>query len=112
VAGFKAPTDSVRKACAYLKDKGYQVAVASREQLREWVGPENYDQTVSALESAATWIGEKASQAGTAIKDAAVVVKDKTVEAASAVGEAVSDGAARTWRKAQSGWSSLRRQFE
>jgi hypothetical protein len=104
--------EPVRQACAFVKEKGIAFTVAAREQVREWLGAEAYDQTVAALDSAASWAGGKAVQAGTTAKDAAVFVKDKTVEGAIAVGDAVSDGANWSWSKAKSGWGYLRRQFE
>jgi hypothetical protein len=104
--------ECVRQACQFVKEKSIAITVAAREQMREWVGPETFDQIADALGSAATWVGETASQAGTAVKDAAVFAKEKTVDAAVVVGDTVSDGATWTWRKMKSGWTYLRSRFE
>ena len=104
--------EGVRKACSVIKEKGIEVTVAARDRLREWVGPDNFDQTIAALDNAVTWTGDKAKQAGDAVKEKAAYVKDKTVEGATKVGEAVSSGASWTRNQAESGWGYLCRKFE
>jgi hypothetical protein len=99
--------EAVRQDCTFLKAKGVEVTVAGREQVRERVGPEAYDEIAAGLESAVTWAGGKAKQAGEAVRDAAVYAKDKTVEGACYLGDAVSAGASWTWDRAKSGWSYL-----
>jgi hypothetical protein len=106
---FLAPgVEATRRACSYIKEQGIAVTIAAREQLREWVGPEVYDQTVAALDSAATWVGETARQVGTAVADGAIYLKDRTVDGAKQVGGAVADAASWTWGAVRSGWGRLR----
>lgn len=100
--------DGVRKACAFLKEKGYQVAVASRDPLREWVGPELFDETTAILGASVTWVRERAGVAVGAVKDAAVVAKDKVVEVGGQACDAVAGGATWTWNKAKSGYGVVR----
>ncbi len=100
--------DGIRKACAFLKDKGYQVAVAGRDQLREWVGPELFDETIATIGTTVTWVRERAGETAVAVRDAAVAAKDKVVEAGGQACDAVADGAAWTWDRAKSGYSVVR----
>lgn len=100
--------DGVRKACAYLKDKGYQVAVAGRDQLREWVGPELFDETIATISTTVTWVRECAGETAVAVRDAAVAAKDKVVEVGGQACDAVAGGATWTWDKAKSGYSVVR----
>ncbi|MBX3400766.1 MAG: hypothetical protein KF873_18685 [Gemmataceae bacterium] len=89
--------ETVRKACAYLKEKGQRVGVATREQLREWVGPELFDETAATLGAGVDWAQEKARQAGNAVAEKVVVAK-----------YAVTDGADWTWEKAKTGYRTVR----
>lgn len=82
--------DSARQACRWIKAAGISVTVATREQLREWIDSETYTEVADAIDSAATWVGDKVKGAGTAVRDGAVVLKDKAVEGAEQVSEAVS----------------------
>jgi hypothetical protein len=100
--------DGIRKACAFLKDKGYQVAVAGRDQLREWVGPELFDETIATIGTTVTWVRERAGETATVVRDAAVAAKDKVVEVGGQACDAVAGGVARTWDKAKSGYSVVR----
>lgn len=100
--------EGIRRACTYLKDKGYHVSVAGRDQLREWVGPESYDETVASLGTAATWVQESAEEIAAAAKDLAVAAKVKVIKVAGKACDAVADGAAWTWDKAKAGYSTFR----
>ena len=109
LAEFLQPgVDGVRKACDFLKDKGYQVAVASRDQFREWIGPELFDETIASLDTAVTWVRDRAGEAAVAVKDAAIAAKDKVVEVGGQACDAVAGGAAWTWDKAKSGYRVIR----
>jgi hypothetical protein len=100
--------DGIRKACAFLKDEGYQVAVAGRDQLCEWVGPELFDETIATLGTTIIWVRERAGATAVAVKDAAVAVKDQLVEVGGQARDAVAGGAAWTWDKAKSGYGVIR----
>ena len=104
--------ESVRHACAVLKEKGIKVTLAARDQVREWMGFETYDQSVAVLESAAIWTRSAVVQVATGIKDVAVLAKEKAGEAAIVVRDAASDAAIAVGESAKSGWRFVRRQFE
>jgi len=100
--------ESVRKACAYVKDNGYQVTVAAREQLREWVGLELFDETIASLGTAVTWVQDSAWETAMVVKGATVAAKDKVVEVTGQACDAVAGGAAWTWQKTRSCYSTFR----
>ncbi len=100
--------EGIRKACGYLKDKGHQVSIAAREHLREWAGPELFDETIASLGTAVTLVQESAEEMAVTVKVAAVAAKDKVVEVTGLAFDAVAGGATWTWAKAQSGWRYLR----
>jgi len=100
--------ESIRKACVYLKDNGYQVTVAAHEQLREWVGPELFDETVNSLDTAVTWVQERAGATVVVVKDAAGVAKDKIVDVTGQTCDMVASRAAWTWDRSKSGYSTFR----
>lgn len=100
--------ETVRKACAYIKEKGHAITTAAREQLREWVGPDVFDETVAVLDSGVRWTQEKARNAAEVVVDAAVIAKDKVVEVAGRAYDSAADGANWTWDKANSGWGTVR----
>lgn len=100
--------ETVRKACTYIKEQGHAITTATREQLREWVGPDVFDETVAVLDSAVNWTQEKARNAAGAVVDVAVIAKDKVVEVAGQACDSVAGGANWTWDKANAGWATVR----
>lgn len=100
--------DGVRKACAFLKDGGYQVTVASRDQLREWVGPELFDEMIVDVGTTVIWVQKRAGETVVAVKDVAIAAKDMVVEVLGQAYDDAAGGAAWTWDKAKSGYSVVR----
>lgn len=94
----------VRKACTFIKDNGYQVTVASYDQLRKWVGPELFDETISTIGTSVIWIGDCIVETTAVVKDVAIAAKDKVVEVGGQAYDAVADGVVWTWGKAKSGY--------
>lgn len=105
---LQTEVDGARNACTFIKEKGYQVTVASRNQLREWVGPELFDETISAIGTTVTWVGECIGEIAVVVKDVAIAANDKVAEVGGQACDAVAEGAAWTWGKVQSGYSIVR----
>lgn len=98
--------ESIRNACTYLKEKSYHVKVAASEQLRQWVGPELFDETIAVLGTAVTWVHDTAWETAGLVKDATVTVKDAVVDISSKTYDAVADGVVWAWSNTKYGFKS------
>ncbi len=90
--------DGIRKSCAYLKDEGYQISVASCEL---------FDETIARIGTSATWVRERAGETAEVVKDTIIPTKNMVIEIGGQSCDVVASGVFWTWNKARSVYSSV-----